>query len=49
LRHRTHSPPAPPAAARATAEATMFQCVEKLMASTGFKPREIDFLIVNCR
>ena len=26
----------------------MFQCVEKLIASTGFKPREIDFLIVNC-
>ena len=26
----------------------MFQCVDKLLASTHFKPREVDFLIVNC-
>jgi hypothetical protein len=34
--------------ARAVAERTMFQVVEKVLASTGTKAREIDFLVVNC-
>ena len=26
----------------------MFQCVEKALAASGVRPRELDFLVVNC-